>query len=202
MSNDISRRAALKIMGTSTLAIAAATSGIGTLLTSCSPSAKEGEKAGVLPQEEQADKEFTLKWTEKFIEGLDKEMTGTADGKVSIKEAMRVCSRVCYDKNGFDELIPENDFEKFLKIAVDDFKWNVDYNREQGIITVHENNTECLCPMVRACASKLKPTLCRCTETELERMFSRAFGHEVKATVTESILMGQKTCIYQINLNQ
>ena len=201
MNNDISRRDALKMMGAGTLTFAAATSGIGSLLTSCSSAAKEEQKAGVLPAEEQADLEFTHNWTEKFIEGLDKEMPTATDGRVNLKEAMRCCSRVCYDKNGFDDLIPENDFERFLKIAVDDFKWGIDYNRETGIIIVHENNTECLCPMVRACNGKMKPTLCRCTETELERMFARVYGKPVKATVTESILMGQSTCVYKIELN-
>ena len=89
MNNNISRRDILKIMGAGTLTFAAATSGIGSLLTSCSSAAKEGQKAGVLPADEQADLEFTRKCTEQFIEGLDKEMPTANDGRVNLKEAMR-----------------------------------------------------------------------------------------------------------------
>ena len=68
------------------------------------------------------------------------------------------------------------------------------------VLIVHENNTDCLCPMVRPCKGKMATSLCICTETELERMFARAYGGEVKATVTEAILRGDKSCVYRIEL--
>lgn len=34
----------------------------------------------------------------------------------------------------------------------------------------------------------------------LERMFARACGGKVKATVTEAILRGDKSCVYRIEL--
>ena len=68
------------------------------------------------------------------------------------------------------------------------------------VLIVHENNTDCLCPMVSPCKGKKATSLCICTETELERMFARAYGGEVKATVTEAILRGDKSCVYRIEL--
>ena len=42
--------------------------------------------------------------------------------------------------------------------------------------------------MARACKGKMATSLCICTVTELERMFARAYGGEVKATVTEAFI--------------
>jgi len=56
------------------------------------------------------------------------------------------------------------------------------------VLIVHENNTDSLCPMARASKGKMATSLCICTVTELERMFARAYGGEVKATVTEAFI--------------
>lgn len=50
--------------------------------------------------------------------------------------------------------------------------------------------------LLESCADKPK------AETELERMFARACGGEVKASVTEAILRGDKSCVYRIELLQ
>lgn len=195
----ISRRDALKRMGASTLAIAVGTSGIAGMLEACTTKKAEEPAFANAVSDEQQDLEFTRNWTQKMMEAVaEQRADGAADG-INIREAMRKCSRVCYDKNGFDDIIKEGDFEGFLKTAKDDFGWGID-NESGKVLIVHENNTECLCPMVRACKGKMPTSLCTCTETELERMFARAYGGDVKAEVIQAILRGDKSCVYRIEL--
>lgn len=198
---NISRRDALKRMGASTLALAVGTSGIAQMLESCTsrPAATEPAFANAVA-DEQKDLEFTRNWTQKMLESVAEQRANGATDGIDIREAMRKCSRVCYDKNGFDDIIPEGDFEGFLKLAKEDFGWGIDSESEKVLI-VHENNTDCLCPMVRACKGKMATSLCTCTETELERIFTRAYGGEVKAEVIEAILRGHKSCVYRITLS-
>jgi len=192
---SMSRRDALKRMGASTLALAVGTSSVASLLESCAEKPKA--VADVAENtDEVKDLEFTRNWTQKMMEAVKEQGGGD---NVNIREAMRKCSRVCYDKNGFDDIIRESDFEGFLKTAKEDFGWGIDQEGE-NVLIVHENNTDCLCPMVRACKGKMATSLCICTETELERMFARAYGGVVKATVTEAILHGDKSCVYRIEL--
>ena len=197
-NGGMSRRDALKRMGASTLALAVGASGVASLLESCADKQKAVE-----PVEEATDEvkdmEFTRNWTQKMMEAVNEQRTAGAGDAINMREAMRKCSRVCYDKNGFDDIIKEGDYEGFLKTAKDDFGWGIDKEGDKVLI-IHENNTDCLCPMVRACKGKMATSLCICTESELERMFARAYGGKVKAEVTEAILRGDKSCVYRITL--
>ena len=208
-NENMSRRDALKRMGASTLALAVGTSGVASLLESCADKPKTVEPVAEATDEVK-DLEFTRNWTQKMMEAVGEQRTNGAGDAINMREAMRKCSRVCYDKNGFDDIIKEGDFEGFLKTAKDDFGWGISLtpnpspkgegNYKGSVLIVHENNTDCLCPMVRACKGKMSTSLCICTETELERMFARAYGGEVKAEVTEAILRGDKSCVYRIEL--
>lgn len=63
-----------------------------------------------------------------------------------------------------------------------------------------KNNTECICPLARACNGKVAQSLCTCSETELERIFSRAYGGKVVAKVLKGVLKGDGCCVYQVQL--
>ena len=170
------------------------------MLESCAPKKAEEPAFANAAADERKDLEFTRNWTQKMMEAVKEQRENGAADQIDIRDAMRHCSRVCYDKNGFDDIIREGDLNGFLKTAREDFGWGVEASADGKTYVIHENNTNCLCPMVRACKGKMATSLCTCTETELERMFVRAYGGAVKATVTEAILRGDKSCVYRIEL--
>jgi hypothetical protein len=58
----------------------------------------------------------------------------------------------------------------------------------------------CVCPLVQQNIGVVSTTLCHCSEGFAERMFSAVIEKPVKATVTRSILRGDKSCVYTIQI--
>lgn len=146
--------------------------------------------------------EFTRQWTQTMLDGLAEQKPDGNLTEVNMREVMRKCSRACYDRHNFDDAIKEADLNAFLDNAHGIFGWDIDYYKTEGRIVVHENNTECLCPLAKACKGKAAESLCTCSETELERIFSRAYGGKVTAKVAESVLKRNASCIYHIQLKE
>lgn len=90
----------------------------------------------------------------------------------------------------------------FLDFLRAEWGWHIDYDQAGGVITINENKSDCVCPLVA------KPRdvrlnlgiLCHCSEGFAERMFGAVAGAPVRAEVTESILRGGQTCRYRIEL--
>ena len=146
------------------------------------------------------DLEFANQWAQALLEGVTEREPDGNMTSVNIREALRKCSRACYDRSRYDEVIKEADLDDFLSRAHEIFGWSIDYDKEAGRLIVYENNTECICPLAKACHGKMAQSLCTCSETELERIFSRAYGGKVAAKVVKGVLKGDGCCVYQVQL--
>ena len=90
--------------------------------------------------------------------------------------------------------------DEFLAFLRKEWGWIIDYDRSEGVIRVNENKSSCVCPLVPKDRTEDLGLLCYCSEGFAERMFSGVYGSAVRAVVTESILRGQKSCKYRIDL--
>jgi hypothetical protein len=88
----------------------------------------------------------------------------------------------------------------FLDFLSATWGWKVEYDATRGIITADENKTECVCPLVRCGAVKGQSLLCNCSEGFAERMFARVLDRPVHAQVVRSILKGDPSCVYQVQI--
>lgn len=190
---NITRREAIKKMGLSTLALSVGPETIKAITPDLDPT-KDPQMI------QKKDLEFTSQWAQAMFAEITEQNPEGNLMAVNMREVMRKCSRICYDKHSLDKEIKEADLDDFLGRAHKIFGWDIDYDTDTGKMVVYENNTECLCPLARACKGKVAESLCICTETELERIFSRAYGGKVTARVVESVLKGNASCIYHIQL--
>ena len=192
---NITRREAIKKIGLSALALTAGAD----VAKAIAPSGNVAAVGNGNPTDAK-ELEFAKQWTQTMLDGLAEQKPDGNLTEVNMREVMRKCSRACYDRHNFDEAIKEADLNALLDSAHEVFGWNVDYDKSAGKIVVYENNTECLCPLAKACKGKVAQSLCTCSETELERIFSRAYGGRVTAKVVESVLKGNAMCVYHIQL--
>ena len=98
----VTRREALKKMGISALALTGGAQAVALLTQSCSNT--NGETFPL-----KADLNFTAEWTRILLENLSEQAANPRLNAVNMRAVMRRCSRMCYDKSHFDELIKEND---------------------------------------------------------------------------------------------
>jgi hypothetical protein len=151
-------------------------------------------------QQTARDLKFANQWAQALLEGITEREPDGNMTSVNMREVLRKCSRACYDRSRYDEVIKEADLDDFLSRAHEIFGWTIDYDKAAGKLIVYENNTECICPLARACNGKVAQSLCTCSETELERIFSRAYGGKVVAKVLKGVLKGDGCCVYQVQL--
>jgi predicted ArsR family transcriptional regulator len=90
--------------------------------------------------------------------------------------------------------------DEFLAFLRKEWGWIIDHDRNRGLIRVNENKTSCVCPLVPKNQTAGLGILCYCSEGFAEKMFSEVHGSRVRVEVAESILRGQKNCIYRIDL--
>jgi predicted ArsR family transcriptional regulator len=90
--------------------------------------------------------------------------------------------------------------DAFLDFLRKEWGWIVAYDREGGVILVNENKSSCVCPLVQKNHGPDLGILCHCSEGFNEKMFSAVAGFKVRVEVTESILRGNKSCKYRIDL--
>lgn len=89
--------------------------------------------------------------------------------------------------------------EEFISFLEETWGWKVTFNRENGVIIADENKPYCICQL----NDKVKcPKLCYCSEGFAELMFSKVFQRPVQATVKASVLRGDKSCIYEVNISR
>ncbi len=90
--------------------------------------------------------------------------------------------------------------EGFVRYLEKEWGWVVSYSPETGVILVDENKTYCVCPVLPKERSGDLGLLCYCSEGIAERMFSHVAGSPVRARVVASVLRGDRTCKYRIEL--
>ena len=111
------------------------------------------------------------------------------------------CCGVHYAALDMDDTIGKykGDIEGLISHMEREWDWKIAYDKAQGIIEINENKPFCVCPLVQNGGVK-NPILCHCSEGFAKKMFELAAQKPVEAKVMASVLMGDESCIYRIQL--
>jgi hypothetical protein len=144
-----------------------------------------------------SDDHFVRLWLANLLAQLDGNMSEETQRYV-----FKGCSSVHYQRLQMDEITSQyqGNLVGFIKMLADKWNWKVTYDPETNLITADENKKECVCPIVRLSSAPVSAILCHCSEGFAERMFSAVVGRPVQAQVVQSILRGNPTCIYRIQI--
>ena len=147
---------------------------------------------------EMTDLEFTHGWTKNMLSVME-----DAKGEqVDTPELMRRCSSFCYSgKHIADMVEPIRTTEEFIACLKNDFHWGLSFDRNTGVLICNENNTECLCPVVRAAEGSISSMMCHCTEGMLKIIFEVGLKRPVKIEMVSSIVRGGKSCVYKVMID-
>ena len=96
---------------------------------------------------------------------------------------------------------PISSVEEFVACLKKDFGWGLEYHKNEGYLICNENNTECLCPVVRAANGDISDMMCHCTEGMLKTIFEVGLKKTVRTEMVTSIVRGGKSCVYKVWLD-
>lgn len=151
------------------------------------------------PAQEQQNLEegFVIDWAINLLTVLDNHLT--EETKVTI---LRGCAAAHIHSANMDELVFQyhRNVDEFLQFLSKTWHWKIVYDKEARIITADENKSVCVYPLVQKNMRRVSTTLCHCSEGFVERMFSAVTGRTVEAKVIRSILRGNKSCVYTIQI--
>jgi predicted ArsR family transcriptional regulator len=115
---------------------------------------------------------------------------------------LKGCALAHYQHLNMDKIVTpyQGNLSEFLRFLTENWRWKVEYNAEAQVIIADENKDFCVCPLVQHQIVKKSSSLCSCSEGFAERMFSAVLDRPVKAQVTRSILRGDPSCVYTIQI--
>jgi predicted hydrocarbon binding protein len=147
---------------------------------------------------ESADTTLAFEWISNLLTALDHHDLAEETRSAIVRE----CAIAHYRSANMEEIVSryKGDIEAFLQFLSREWKWKITYDRDAQIITADEDKRICVCPLVQKSIGKVSATLCHCSEGFAERMFSAVVEKPVKAEVTKSILRGDKSCVYTIQI--
>ena len=119
------------------------------------------------------------------------------------KKILEECSLCHFIENNMEEQLTQfiGDIDALLDFLKSQWGWLITYDRESGRITADEGKSQCICPIVTLSANgEASPNLCHCSEGFAKRMFSMVVGREVRTKIKTSILRGDDSCVYEIQL--
>jgi len=134
-----------------------------------------------------------IDWLNMLLEGVD-----SLDP--DIKKAMiKGCSASHYNAIDMEEVLDGyiGDIYGFIRFLESEWNWSVKINEEERVICADENKPYCVCPVVKYGDIK-NPLICSCSEGIAEKMFSKVLRKKTYAKVINSVLKGDKSCIYEI----
>jgi hypothetical protein len=144
-----------------------------------------------------AEERFVYDWLSTLLAALDANLPPETQATI-----LQGCAATHYRSLNMDELVSQyrGNIEGFLQLLSEKWQWKVAYDQEAQVITADENKSACVCPLVQKGLGLASPTLCHCSEGFAERMFSAVAERPVKAQVTRSILRGDQSCVYSIQI--
>ncbi len=115
---------------------------------------------------------------------------------------LRACSAAHYDELGMAAIAGRyrGNLDAFLGFLRAEWGWAIEYQPDAGLVLIDENKSVCVCPVVPKEHRGLLGLMCHCSEGFAERLFAEVVGAPVRAEVTASILRGDPTCKYRIDL--
>ncbi len=140
---------------------------------------------------------FVYEWLSTLLTGLDANLLPEAQAAL-----LHGCAAVHYRSINMAELVSpyRGNVDGFLEFLSETWRWKVAYDKEARSITADENKHACVCPLVQKAPGLAWPALCHCSEGFAERMFSAVAERPVKAHVIRSILRGDPSCVYTIQI--
>jgi len=90
------------------------------------------------------------------------------------------------------------DIRGFLDEGLRHWMAEADYNETAGTIRVVDKGPSCSCPMVKV--GETPASFCDCTLGWQEATYSTILGRPVKAELEESILRGNRRCVYRMTI--
>ena len=161
------------------------------------------EKSGneldeVLDEESQKnDDQFIQDWLANLLSVLNASLSSDEQEMI-----LQRCSALHYDRIHMQELLSQfrGNLVGFIQLLEDKWNWKIVVDPVLNVITADENKEVCVCPIVRLSSRPISGILCRCSEGFAERMFSGVVDGPVKAQVDQSILRGDPSCIYRIQI--
>lgn len=144
--------------------------------------------------------DFSIGWTMKLINSLEDKCDAH-----TCRKLMNSCGEFHYDCKNMDEQLKkfENDLEGFIGFVNREWNWIVDYDPVRQVVTVNENEPDCVCPVVlraRAAGQRINTQICHCSEGYVKKLFSKVLGRPVQSRVVQSVLKGDRSCVYQVTL--
>lgn len=135
----------------------------------------------------------TLDWFNMLIESVDSLPFETK------KEVIKGCSAAHFIAINMEDILKRyiGDVHSFIKFLESEWNWSVKINEKERVIYADENKSQCVCPIVKFCEIKT-PLMCNCSEGFAEKMFSKVLQRNVNAKVINSVLNGDKSCVYEI----
>ena len=146
---------------------------------------------------ENTDTTLAFEWISSLLAVLDDDLPQETRAAL-----IRRCAVAHYRNANVDKIVSQykGDIEAFLQFLSREWKWKITYDQDAQIVTADEDKNVCVCPLVQKSTGKVSATLCHCSEGFAERMFSAVVEKPVKAEVTRSILRGDKSCVYTIQI--
>ena len=140
---------------------------------------------------------FASEWIANLLTVLD-------DGLAEETRAslLRGCAAAHYAKANMDAVVSlyTGNLAGFLQLLSEKWQWKIVYDQATQTITADENKPDCVCPLVQKAPGKVSATLCHCSEGFAEKMFSAVIEKPVEARVIRSILRGDQSCVYSIQV--
>jgi hypothetical protein len=123
-------------------------------------------------------------------------------GAEPARSLLKACAEAHYEELAMDATVAgfRGDLPSFLDFLRAEWGWTINHDPVAGVVLVDEGRTTCVCPLVADGRGHDLGALCYCSEGFAERMFSGVTGVPVRATVTASILRGDPSCVYRIEL--
>jgi hypothetical protein len=116
---------------------------------------------------------------------------------------LKGCALAHYQHLNMDQTLTpyQGNLPAFLRFLNETWHWQVTYDQDTHTIIADENKNFCVCPLVqrRLVNSSI---LCFCSEGFAGRMFAAVLNRPVKATVTQSVLRGDASCVYTIQMEK
>ncbi len=153
---------------------------------------------GAQSQDRQGYEErFACQWLSSLMSILDENLDRNQCAQV-----MKGCALVHYRDMNMDAIVSQykGNLEGFCSFLSETWKWKIDYDQASHLITADESKNECVCPLVKRNIVRDSSILCYCSEGFAEKMFSSVVGKAVKARVVQSVLRGDKSCVYAIQI--
>lgn len=194
-TEGMTRREALRRMCCGAAMAAVASTLAGPALQSC-----KDEKMFVIEANRREDLRFTFMWMHAMMGSIDKQCAGSNKLEANARDAMRQASRMCYDYKKLDDVVPKYDLNRYIEELKRELDWEFEFESDTVFYLYANKTGKCQCPLARTLQGSIGGALCVCSETMMERTFSRAYGGRVRVELLESYLRGGNRCIYRIRL--